>query len=666
VIKLDTWKTKEQAGKELNKRLTYSREQKNRLNYRWAENERLVFNTKGGNLSQMSNLNIPIELVQGEQMGVDQAIGSVGTNYLFKNLRFIHAQMSANPPSVLPRPTSPDISDKKSADAADRIVRFAIREYQLQEKQDRMNLNALLYGTGFIKVLWDKNTGDILEVNEETGEMVMEGDISVTVPNPWDIFVDPEATNWDDVRFVFEKITMPYESAIYMWPDSAELLETVRQQSQIVPQGMSGERNAQSETAHQYYDSVELYEYWEKGLPVNGYLGRHCVCTKDGLVLGEIDTNPERYRAPGKKTYPKAHLPYFILTDIDVPNSVWGKSFVEFGTALQDTLNKLDTLLLENVQAHGVARLILPEGTEIADDSITNSPWDIIKITGNQAPQFMPPMPLPAGMDNLRITTKMGLDDISGVNEAMFGQASRETSGFSMQYATNQGNMIRRRLFNKYTIYIEHMYRRILQIAQTRWDVARSIKVIGKEKAFEIKELKGADLEGGYDLVVEYGASFSLDPTTRREEILTLMPLFEKAGMKPKEILNKLKLNELPGMFDRMEMAADRQTEIFQRIMDSGMQVQPEQLQDHASMLEYCYDYVMTAEFKGLPIEIKQLIREHIRLREQFAAEEQARLAQAAGGAPGPAPQGPAGAPPALPGAAGPMDVTQLAGMLTG
>jgi len=38
---------------------------------------------------------------------------------------------------------------------------------------------------------------------------------------------------------------------------------------------------------------------------------------------------------------------------------------------------------------------------------------------------------------------------MAGVNDSMFGQQKREQSGFSMQYATNQGKMVRRRLFNK-------------------------------------------------------------------------------------------------------------------------------------------------------------------------------------------------------------------------
>jgi len=659
-MKLDIWSTKDKAEKELNKRLNFSKDQKSKLTFRWKENERLVFNTKGGNLSDNAEVNVPVEY-GNLQEGVDQGNGSAGTNFLFKNLRFIHAQMSANPPSVLPRPTSSDAEDKRAADAANRVVQHAMRQYNLQEKIDSANLNCLLYGTGFLKVMWDTEKGDILDINEE-GKMLFEGDIVVSVPNPWDIFIDPEATNWEDVRFVFERVFIPYEEAVYNWPESKELFDSIREQQTMFPSGIDSQaQRTESILKHKYFDSIELYQYWEKGLPTNGYQGRFGVCTKGGQLVGQIEVNPERYKQPvtkGKKSFAKAQLPFVCITDIDVPNSFWGKSFVEFGTNLQDNLNRLDTVLLENIQAHGVARLLLPEGTEVADGTFTNSPLDIIKFSGNQMPQYMAPMALPNGMSELREKQKLGIDDMSGVNESMFGQASRETSGFSMQYATNQGNLIRRRLFNKYTLMVETLYKRILQITQTKWTTPRTIQVLGNEKAFEVMDIKGADLDSGYSFVSEYGTSFSLDPTTRREEILTLMPLFEKAGMKPREILGKLKLSDISSLYDSMELAASRQREIFEEMVTSGLFIQPEELQDHRNMLDFSYNYVMTAEFKYLKLEDRDLIKAHVKAREQLAATEQAQLA--GGGVPGPEAQGIAGPPPALPGSAGPLDVTQL------
>lgn len=648
-MKLVEW-TKDETTKELLQRLSNAKDQRKELTYTWQNNERAVYNTKGGT-TLSSDVSVSLDSGNSnENLGDSQS--DIGTNFVFKNLRFIHAQLSANPPSVVPRPTSNDPDDRRRADAADRLVRFAMRQYDMMEKIDSTSLNCLVYGSGFVKVMWDNSAGDVTDFNEETGEMTMEGDISITVPNPWDIMLDPEATRWDEVRFVFERIYMPYEQACHLYPDAKEILKKYRIQS--------GSRQGQYETDgksavdHRYYDSVELYQYWEKGLPTNGFLGRFCVCTKNGEPVTPVKPNPERYRPITKDkasaSIAKAVLPFFIFTDIDVPNQIWGKSFVEFASALQDNLNRLDSVLLENVQAHGVARIILPEGTEIQDDSISNSPMDIIKITGTQPPHFMAPMSMPAGMDRLRDILKAGVDEVSGVNESMFGQQSREQSGFSMQYATNQGNMIRRRLFNKYVMLVEGIYKRYLQIIQKHWTTPRTIHVLGKEKAFEAVDIKGADIASGYDFVVEYGTSLSLDPTTRREEILTLLPLFEKAGVPPKEIMGMLKLNELSGMYDILALANDRQREIFEEMISSGLYIPPEELQDHQNMLAFAYRFVMTTEFKYLQELPKNLIRQHIKDREMIAAQGQAGV-PAPGGMVPPAQPGPV-----MPGAGAPLD----------
>jgi hypothetical protein len=103
--------------------------------------------------------------------------------------------------------------------------------------------------------------------------------------------------------------------------------------------------------------------------------------------------------------------------------------------------------------------------------------------------------------------------------------------------------------------------------------------------------------------------------------MLTLMPLFEKASIPPKTILSLLKLNELDGAYDRAQMAADRQREVFETMMATGGYVAPRELQDHASMLAFGYDFLMTSEFQGLPDSVKDLIEQHIREREQMAAK---------------------------------------------
>jgi len=311
-----------------------------------------------------------------------------------------------------------------------------------------------------------------------------------------------------------------------MWPDKQDELKTTSKKLNDAA-GLDKYNNAELER-----EKVEVYEYWERGLPVNGMLGRYAVCLEDGTLIEAPRPSPFSFSPPLKEGEtepmpPTAGLPYHIFTDIDIPDMTYGKSFLDYEAPIQEVINRIDSVDLDNAQAHGVARLILPESAEIAEGSITNSPWDIIKVKGTQGPFHMNPPTVMPQMGQLRDRLKGGGDDMAGVNESMMGEMSRETSGFSLQYATNQGNMIRRRLFNKYVLFVEDIFKAYLNLVRKYWEDSRIIAVLGKEKAFETIDIKGSDIDGGYDLVVEYGASLSLDPSTRREELLQLMPLFE-------------------------------------------------------------------------------------------------------------------------------------------
>ncbi len=243
----------------------------------------------------------------------------------------------------------------------------------------------------------------------------------------------------------------------------------------------------------------------------------------------------------------------------------------------------------------------------------------------------------------LRENLVQGIQEMAGVNDSMLGQVNRELSGFAVQTAIDAGNQCRRRLFNKYTQSVRDFWRMYLGNVVKYWNDPRTITVLGKEKAFEAADLRGADVSHGYDFVVEYGASLSLDPARRREEIMQLMPIFEKAGIPDKTILSMLRLNELDALYDRTQLSADRQREIFEKMLATGQPIEPRDLQDHAGMLDYAYTFVMSAEYRDLGSEEQEMIDEHIKKREQMAAQaatkgqaDPAAAAAAAGGAPPP------------------------------
>jgi len=655
-VRLQWWTNPEQVKKELAQRLQFAKQARARQERQWEENERILYATRASGIAN-SDVSVSFD-TDGEAASyqADQTSADIAINRIMKNVRFIHSQMSANPPTVIARPATPDPSDRAAADAADRLVRYGIRQYQMQEHKDQLNLQTLTFGSGFVKCMYDPNLGDIVSYNEESEEVEMSGDISVSVPSVWNIFPEPVAS-WSEVTYVFEQFDMRYEEAAFLFPDQLEALEQYRQKSS--EEDYTNEYNgSKSSVANKFrYDSVRVFQYWEKGTPMNGMQGRYCWCLENGTPLTKPAVSPQRFSqklkdgSPGPK---RAYLPYQLLTDIDVPGTYWGMSIVSYAGPMQDAKNRIDSVMLDILQAHGVARLVLPESAEISDESITNSTWDVIKYSGSIPPNFMEPLPMPSALPNIADRMDKGIDDVCGINEAVMGDIKRETSGFSLQYATQQSNMIRKRLFNKDIAVVEWLYKTYLSLIVENWKETRTINVLGKEKAFESLSLSGADIASGFDIVAEYGASLSLDPITRREEILQMMPLFQQAGVAPRKMLQMVKLAELENAYDHIELAETRQREIFEQIRISGEYVEPEELEDHINMLAYAYTYRMTAEFKYLKDTTRKLIEQHIKEREEMAASKVAGAApEAPGGMPPPGGMAPPGGMPPPPG--GPM-----------
>ena len=602
----------------------------------WRQNEITLYNELGMDEVDMLGPITADTLAQYAQRTSEEANDETGVNYIFKHHRFLAAQMSANPPTVQARPTSSDPADRRRADTADRLCRHAIRAYAMQERFDLSAHAALLYGTSIVKTVFDENKGEIESFDSATGELQMSGDYSIENCTIWDIWVDPFARQVDDIKYVFERIWITLDEAEMLYPDKINQIKMYLDDEDY--ERVKNELNNSYDTSEK---RVPVIHYYEKGLPVNGMQGRYFVMLPDGVMLKSVTANPVRFYEPPQDRNeleellrkeeaglevdygPEvAMLPYHFLTDIDVVDHVYGKSFIEYAIPGQDTINYMDTLQLDNVKAHGVTRLVVDEDADIAADSIKDTPWEVVKISGGRAPHFISAPSLMPEVNTLRDRHKQGVDDMAGVNESMYGQQSREQSGFSMQYATNQGNMIRRRIFNKYVLMTESVYRMYLALVQRHWRNAKTIKILGKEKSFQLYDIKGSDILGGYDLVVEYGSSLSLDPTARREEIMALMPLFEKAGVEPRVLMEMLKLNELGGQHDELSQATARQQEIFERIIEyrGEYYIQPREMADHKNMLIYCNRYLMTAEFRDLDPKIQILIEKHIKERVQLLA----------------------------------------------
>ena len=259
--KVISWTEKEWQD-QLKNRLISCKKHREPWDNQWMTNGSVVYNA---NSAQQSNsaFNVTFDnVIELESGDVDQGDAELGTNYTFKFIRHRLGQLSANPPSVMAVPTSPDLSDRRKADAADRVIRHGYQDQRVEEHFNRALQKALIRSIGWIKCVWDPERGDVYDFTEETKEIKMGGDIHIYSPSTFDIWVDPMAKTYDEARYVIERHFMSAEEAVFKWPHAKKILKNA-----VVS------ANGTQHTDRHSEDTVEIYEYYEKGSPMNGGIG---------------------------------------------------------------------------------------------------------------------------------------------------------------------------------------------------------------------------------------------------------------------------------------------------------------------------------------------------------------------------------------------------------
>ncbi len=664
MARLIPWKDRTKVKQLLARRLKAAKaHRRNTVEDEW----RLCRNTVLGTAEDNSFLAQYAEGTDTEDFDITERLDIL---YAMRNVRLIHSHMSSNPPVATARAQSSDIEDRRAAKSAQHAMRWFLQTLDIHDTDDLVYLDCIITGTGISRTGFNPDSGEPTGYNEETCEMQTEGAIELErVPVDY-FWPNPESHRDSEMRHTFELRLFTEEECQSYWYDKWPIIK--KRGRYTGPNSPVGSTEVDAPLTNSDTDGSEsepryaLFWYYEPGLPENGFLGRFCICLEDGTLITDPDVNPNQSFPPPplderrkavlegrelEKGLPTAYLPYQLVTDIDVPDRLWGRSSIFYAAPAQRVMSNIDSAMLEAVKAHGVVRLLLPSGAKMGKDAISNTSVEILSVeedpeNPDQNIQFMAPPGLPTSMTELRGSTRTGVDEMMGINENMFGQQSREQSAVNMQYAVNQGAMVRRRLFNKSVRFVRNQYKALLSLAVQHWDVKKSLAVLGEEKAYDVVELLGMDLYAGYEIDVEYGTHLPLDPMARRDELLKYFPMYQAAGMSQKSLISAIGMADLEYVQSLPDLVRDRAQEIVDTIIATGEQVDPaSKFQDHAGIVAFLMEYVNTADFDRLPADRRMIIDEQIQMRIQLAAEQAQAGAPPAGNAT-PAAAPPLGGPP--------------------
>jgi len=524
-------------------------------------------------------------------------------NHTFTFIRLLHSILLTNEPVTTVSPSDSTQESRDAAQAGDSLVIYAKKQYKVKQNIDMFILHALIYGMGCIRVDWDFNLGEPVDVDKKSQDIVFEGDIKLRVVSPDYYSIYSTSDSLLDVYGYLEEVWLDLDEAEAIYPKFV---------GKFIVSDKLKKYDQLSNTFMDVHNKVCIYEYFEKKRPINANKGRHILFLEDKTVI-KAEDNP----------FNDKELPIVLFADVVLPNSLYPASIVDLLREPQRELNELFSRILENVKLYSRIYLLVDKNANINKDALSDDPTIPVEYTSSEGgvpPRPMEPPSLPQFVFTAYDMLVQMMQHITGIREFSRGQMPKAVSGFTANLMIEADQKVFTQVHERYKESVKLIYEKILKLIQQYWVENRTINILDKENEVEAKAFKGIMLDGGFDVTIDYGTSLPIDPAQRRQMVQELATMFQQMGVKVDgtRFVELLKLGDVLGTFDIGKAAGARQRKEIKTMMESK-QVLPIDFdaEDQAAHYTELWNFFQTSEYVNLEEEVKNIMKEHAAMHQE-------------------------------------------------
>ncbi|MEK3819682.1 hypothetical protein MKY20_11505 [Cytobacillus sp. FSL W8-0315] len=403
-------------------------------------------------------------------------------------------QLTDTKPSGLILPTAQD--DEEAAKLFTQVTDVVAERVDLDDKIDQVVRTGLLLGTGFFKVYWDNSlSGGSKEKNN-----IWKGDVSIDVPDPSNIFIDPSAVTVDEARYI-----------IYNVPKTVQWVEKVFGQKVDPDQAIETEIFDRPSTNHGK-DRVAFYEYWHRDKN-----GVHVTYAAGGKILKKI-----------KQVYKHGKYPFIPFVAKKNRKSIWGIGEPKNIIDNQKLLNKLVELPVTHAMLHANPITLVDPTSGINPNKWTNKPGQIWNAKNpKEAVHFLQPPQMSNDVYKLADNIISYIERIGGVYDSVTGETpGGVTAATAIQLLQEQGSIPIKGILRNLHQSIKDVYELIIELVKENYTETRYIRIIDEDGTVEFKEFNAVQYsEIDLDVKVTAGAS---TPTSKAYVAQLAADLFQQ------------------------------------------------------------------------------------------------------------------------------------------
>jgi hypothetical protein len=469
-------------------------------------------------------------------------------NICFSTINTLAPAVSIGRPKILVNPRRPEDGDK--AILTEAIINYWWQHYGCQPEFQRSVKDSLIIGHGWVKTGYrfveEKKLDDIEETADEAAESIPTGQVeSVMViredrpflerVDPFDMFVDPDATSMSDVRWIAQRSRRPLKDVQndnrY---DYAARKEVSASSYSKWGNTNSGSNNYVNNTYTDDEAYCDIYEYYD----INA-----------GTMSIFSDSGGDKFLVkPVKIPYVFGH-PFVMLRDYDIPNYFYPMGELEAIEPLQMELNETRTQMMNHRKRYSRKWLFSESAFDDFGRNALVSDDDnvIVPVKGNEnLNNVIVPMPAvinPPEFYNQSSLITNDIDRVSGISEYQRGAIPETTR--TAREASIIAESSNARVAEK-LIGIENSIaacaENLIKLAQQFMTEEQTIRVIGSENAPVWLKFDKDYINGEFDFTVEAGSTAPRNEAFRRDmalQMVSAMQPFAAAG-----IVNMEKLAE--------------------------------------------------------------------------------------------------------------------------
>lgn len=527
-------------------------------------------------------------------------------------------------PELNVRAFSDEDADLQTAKLASGVLKYVQNRVGFGEIVSRASVWSEICGSAFYKILWDEQGGRKVGI-DENGGAVFEGEVSISVVSPFEIF--PDKLNAEGLDEVQSLIHAKIVSAAYIYERfGVEVAEGIVSGSALtyseptagrLPINTVGPSRMQEETG---VILIERYTMPSTENP-NGKLE----IVADGKLLyqGEL---PYKNGERGERT-----LPFVKQDSMHLPAAFFGASVIDRLIPVQRAYNAVRNRKHEFLNRLSLGVLTVEDGS-VDTDELTEEgllPGKVlIYRQGGKAPEMLDCGSIPAEFAAEEEWLEKEFSMISGISElSEHSMPTRVTSATGLQLLLSQDESRLSNTLSSIERAMKEISRQILRLYRQFAGTARLMTLTGENKRTQVHYFNASDLTVS-DL--QFDASAIVSPEEKKQ---TLLKLYEAGVLTDEEgkltTENKQRILDAFG-FGSYENARDISALHVAKAGEENLEMQekdvvPDSYDEHALHITEHTRYLLSAELKTSTRreEWKQRFVKHIQMHKQMQKQEE-------------------------------------------